>query len=113
MEETIKKQSNLLATASLITGILGFISCCAPPLQFFLGVAGILLVIFSKKGKPMHPCAVAGLVLSILSLIISIAMVAYMVILYNIMKDPSLNPELYQLINEYMRQYESLFGTAP
>lgn len=113
MEENIKKPSNLMAAASLITGILGLIACCAPPMQFFLGVAGILLVIFSKKGKPLHPCAIAGLVLSILSLIISIAMVAYMVMLYSIMKDPSLNPELYQMIHEYMKYYESLFGAAP
>ena len=98
------KQQNNMALAAMIVGIFSLLSCCIPPLQFALSVVGILLVIFSKKGgKPWSGFAIAGLVLSILSLIISIVMVIYVIFAFQMMRDPQYAP----LFNEIYQMYES------
>lgn len=98
------KQPNNPALASMIVGIFSLLSCCFPPLQFILGVVGILLVYFSRKGKPWSGFAIAGLVMSILALIISICVVIYMVFAYQMMKDPRFAP----LFNDIYKIYESM-----
>lgn len=92
---------NRMALTSMIIGIFGLlVACCIPPLQFLLGVTSLLLAIFSKKGKPLHGYAIAGLILSILCILISIAVIAYIALVYNMAKDPQYGPlfnELYEL----------------
>lgn len=97
-------QPNNLAIGSMIVGIFSLISCCIPLLQFILGVAGILLVIFSKRGKPWSGFAIAGLVLSIIAILISVAMVIYMIVVFQMMKDPQFAP----LFNDIYQMYESM-----
>ncbi len=98
------KQQNNMALASMIVGIFSLLSCCFPPLQFVLGIVGILLVIFSKKGKPWSGFAIAGLVMSIISLLISIVMVLYLAFAFQMMRDPQFAP----LFNEVYEMYETL-----
>lgn len=108
-EPNQKPPQNTMATVAFVISIFGFLSCCIPPLQFILGMAGLLLAIFSKKGKPFSGFAVAGLVLSILSLLISIGMIIYMVFVFNMMKDP----EYAHMFNEIMQIYEQAYETMP
>lgn len=103
------KQQNNLAIASMIVSIFGLLACCIPPLQFVLGMAALLLAIFSKKGKPFSGFAIAGLVMSIFCLVISIAMVLYLVFAFNMMKDPQYGP----MINEILQMYEEMYETVP
>lgn len=100
---------NNMAVASMIVSIFGLLSCCAPPLQFVLGMAGLLLAVFSKKGRPFSGFAVAGMIMSILSLVISIFMVLYIVFITSLVRDPQYGP----MINEMMELYEQMFETLP
>lgn len=97
-------QTNNMAVASMIVSIFGLLTCCIPPLQFIIGVVGILLVIFSKKGRPWSGFAIAGLVMSIIALLISIAMVIYMVFAFQMMKDPQFAP----IFNDIYQMYETM-----
>lgn len=96
------KQSNGLALASMIVGIFSLITCCIPFLQFPLAVAAIVLVILSKKGKPFHGFAVAGLVMGIISILISIAMTFYWGVVISMMNDP----EFLSIYNEILEMYQ-------
>ncbi|MEG0687565.1 MAG: DUF4190 domain-containing protein [Hungatella sp.] len=103
-----RKELNGLALGSMIVSILGLLACCLPPLQFFLGVVGILLAIFSKRGtgKPLSGFAIAGLVMSILSIVISILLAIYFVIVMGMMSDPNYAP-MFHDINNIMQQYQN------
>lgn len=101
------KQQNNMAIFSMIAGILALICCCVPPLQFLLGITALLLAIFSKKGQPFSGFAIAGLILAILSLIISVLMVLYIVWAYSLMSDPQYAP----LFNEAMEMYQQMAPT--
>lgn len=94
---------NNLALTSMIVGIFSLLSFCFPPLQFIMGMIGILLVYFSKKGKPWSGFAIAGLVMSIIALIFSILMVLYFTLVFQMMKDPKFAP----LFNDIYQMYQN------
>lgn len=96
------KQSNGMALASMIVGIFALLSCCIPFIQFPLAVIDIVLVILSKKGKPFHGFAIAGLVLGIISILISIGMTIYWGVVITMMKDP----EFMSMYNEILEMYQ-------
>lgn len=104
------EQPNTLAKASLFVALLALISCCCSPLvQFPLAVGAIVLVILSKKGRPFNGFAVAGLVLAIIAILISIAMT----LMIGLMRSPAYqnilnSPEFQQMYEEI---YESMYGT--
>ena len=104
----VKPQNNM-AIASMIVSIFGLLSCCFPPLQFILGMVALLLAIFSKKGNPFSGFAIAGLIMSIFCLVISIAMVLYLVFAFSMMKDPQYGP----MINDIMQMYEEMYESVP
>ncbi|MBT9776272.1 DUF4190 domain-containing protein [Clostridium sp. MCC353] len=109
-----QKEKNSMAAASLIVGIFAIISCCIPPFQFFLGVVGLLLAIFSKKGKPFEGVAVAGLVLSICAILFSIFVVAYIYIVGVLVRTDPAFAEMYnEMYNIMMEQYQNFFQSAP
>ncbi|MBS6642078.1 MAG: DUF4190 domain-containing protein [Clostridiaceae bacterium] len=109
-----QKEKNSMATASLIVGIFAIISCCIPPFQFFLGVVGLLLAIFSKKGRPFEGVAVAGLVLSIGAILFSIFVVAYIYIVGVLVRTDPAFAEMYnEMYNIMMEQYQNFFQSAP
>lgn len=96
------KQSNGVALASMIVGIFALLTCCIPFIQFPLAVIAIVLVIISKKGKPFHGFAIAGLVLGIISILISIGMTIYWGAVITMMKDP----EFMSMYNEILEMYQ-------
>ncbi len=97
-----QKKRNNLALASMIVSIFALLSCCVPFIQFPLAVVAIVLVILSKKGQPLHGFAIAGLVLSILSIVISIAAVFYYGAVFQLMSDP----EFMAIYEDMMKIYE-------
>ena len=98
--EAPQKETNRLV-ASMIVGIFSMLTCCIPFIQFPLAVTTIVLVILSKKGKPFNGFAVAGLVLGILAVIISIGMTIYWGVLISLMKDP----EFMSIYNSLLESY--------
>lgn len=99
---------NPMALASMITGIFGLLACCAPPLQFVLGMISLLLAIFSKKEKPFSGFAIAGLVMSILCLLTSVGMVLAVIWASEQMKDP----EYAALYREILQIYQEMLEGA-
>ncbi len=96
------KRRNNLALASMIVSIFALLSCCVPFIQFPLAVVAIVLVILSKKGQPLHGFAIAGLVMAIISILISIAMVFYYGAVFRLMSDP----EFMAIYNDIMNMYQ-------
>ena len=96
------KRRNNLALASMIVGILALITCCVPFIQFPLAVTAIVLVILSKKKQPLSGFAIAGLVMGILAILLSIVMLLYWGAYLQLMNDP----EFSKILNEMMEMYQ-------
>lgn len=96
------KKKNTMAVFSMISGIFSIVSCCASPLAVILGITGIVLAILSKKGQPMDGFAIAGIILSIVGLVVSLAFFAYYIFVLSLMKDP----EYASFFNELLEQYQ-------
>lgn len=96
------REPNGMATASMVVGLFGFISnfCCCFPLGLILGIASIVLVILSKNGKPLTGYAIAGLILGILSIITSLLVCAYFVLMFSLAKDPQYAPMFNEMYNQ-------------
>ena len=95
----------------MIVSMLALITCCCSPLvQFPLAVTAIVLVILSKKGQPLSGYAIAGLVMSVFAIILSIAMT----LLIGYVRSPEFQnalsrPEVQQFYDEYNDIYESIY----
>lgn len=96
-----QKQKNGMALASMLLGIFSLINCCIPFFQFPLAALAIVLAIISRKGRPFHGFAIAGLVIGILSVVISIGMTFYWGLVLEMMQDP----EFMEMYDEIMRMY--------
>ncbi|MCI8889691.1 MAG: DUF4190 domain-containing protein [Hungatella sp.] len=96
------KQRNNMALASMIFGILSLLACCIPFIQFPLAVVAIVLVILSKKKQPFSGFAIAGLVMGIISIVISILMTLYWGTVLSMMNDP----EFMDIYNEMLKTYQ-------
>lgn len=94
-------QKNGMALASMLFGIFSLLACCIPFFQFPLAVTAIVLAAISKKGRPFHGFAVAGLVIGIISVLISIAMTFYLGMVLEMMQDP----EFMKMYDEIMKMY--------
>ncbi len=88
---------NNMALASMIIGIISIIACCMPIIQFPLGVAAIVLAVLSRKGRPFTGYAVAGLVLGIVSSVMSVGLT----ILEGVMMS---NPEFWAMYNSLLSE---------
>lgn len=100
-------QRNNMAVASMIVGIFALLTSCCSFVGFILSVVGIVLVILSKKGKPLSGFAIAGLVLSILGLVFTILFFAYWILVLNIMKDPQWGPMMNEMMGT-MEKYQAV-----
>lgn len=96
-----RKQKNGLALASMLLGIFSLINCCIPLFQFPLAALAIVLAVISKKGQPFHGFAIAGLVIGIISVLISIGMTFYWGLVLEMMQDP----EFMEIYDEIMKTY--------
>ncbi len=106
------KENNPLALAAMITGLLALITCCCSPLiQFPLAVASIVLVILSKRGKPFSGYAIAGLIMSIFAILLSILMTFMIGLVRSPQYQEFLNsPEFQDIFDDYESLYESFYG---
>lgn len=100
-EQQPPKKNNGLAIASMIIGIFALLSCCIPLIQFPLAVAAIVLAILSKKKKPFSGFAIAGLIMGIIAIVISILMTFYWGYVFTVMNDPELLEMYSDLLNSY------------
>lgn len=96
------RQQNNLALASMIFGIFSLLTCCIPFFQFPLAIISIVLVILSKKKQPLTGFAIAGLIMGIISIFISILMVLYWGQVVSFMN----SPEFMDSYNEMLQQYK-------
>lgn len=94
------RQQNNLALASMIFGIFSLLTCCIPFFQFPLAIISIVLVILSKKKQPLTGFAIAGLIMGIISIFISILMVLYWGQVVSFMN----SPEFMDTYNEMVRK---------
>ncbi len=83
-EQPVKDPGHGLAIASLVIGITSIYSCFCAYLAVILGIVGIVLAIISKSksltGK-MEKLALAGMILSILGVVIAIPVIIFSVVL--------------------------------
>ena len=105
----VRSATECLALASMLLGIISLINCCIPFFQFPLAAAAIVLAIISKKGRPFHGFAIAGLVIGIISVLISIGMTFYWGLVLEMMQDP----EFMEMYDEIMRMYMTPTTPAP
>ena len=96
--------SNRLALLSLIVGACSLMICSYPHLMFGAGMAGILLAVYSRKEKVFSKVAMAGLTISISSVVFSIFLTLLAYMTFTLMKDP----EYAQMVNEQVAAYEKL-----
>lgn len=101
-----KNPINNMAMASMIVSINSLFMLISPPIQFVLGVIGILLAIFSKKEKPFSGFAIAGLVISVVSLFLSLLIVWFS---YQLLQNPDFAP----LLDLMSQVYKEMYGSAP
>lgn len=101
---------------SLIAGICSLLACCSPPKQLLLGAIAIILAWASKNGRPLGRTARIGLILGILSVIISIVIFVYYMFMLHFMDDPAnseLVREAIRQSQELLKYFQNSMGNAP
>ena len=93
------KQSNGLATASLVLGICSFIFICCGG-SFIFGALGIILALLSRGASDISGNAKAGLILSIVGLVLSVILYIFM------FASVILSCQLGDIIESYKYYYE-------
>lgn len=94
-----------LARLSLILGLCSILTCCDPPWQLFLGSVAAMLAYASKGDRSLSTAAWVGLVLGILSILISILNFACYMYMLKYADDPA-NVEM---VRQIYRQTQALF----
>lgn len=109
-----------LASWSIWLGVLGFVgNClCSPiwdlPAGLFIGLAGIVCAVLSKKGKPFTDQAKLGLILSIVATACGFLMAVATIFTLHIMASDSPLGEYARQIWDMMEtQREALINTMP
>lgn len=92
------KKSNGMSIASMVLGIVGTVlACCSPLIGIICGAVGLPLGIMGNK-KIKNGMATAGIVLSVLALVVAIGMWIVNMIAINSMKS-GMNDLMNQLYN--------------
>jgi len=71
-EKVVENKSKIWGIIALILGIFALILCWVPFLGLLLGITGLIISIVGIKKQSAKGIAIAGLVLSILTLIVAI-----------------------------------------
>lgn len=104
---------NKLPTLSIMVGIFGLTSCCYPPLQLVLGAAAVMLAYLSKNGKPLSAPAVAGTVLGVASIVLSIFIFLQYIWVMDLMADPANSAMMKEVFRQYRELFDSISQTQP
>jgi uncharacterized membrane protein len=97
-------QSNGMAVASLICGILGvLLSCCLWYIAIPLAIAGLVLgIIVLKNKKGGKNLAIVGIILSAISIIVGIFVAILFIAVFT-------NPEFTTMYEEILREFETTY----
>lgn len=68
------------AIASLVLGIISILTCCCCLLGLLLGILGLIFALVSKKGKTWDGMIIAGLICSIVGMVLSLGFMIRMMI---------------------------------
>ncbi|MBR6897570.1 MAG: DUF4190 domain-containing protein [Lachnospiraceae bacterium] len=106
-------ESNPLAVIALICGLVSFFCCICPGIAPLVGIAGIICALCSKRKQPFRGTAIAGLIFSIIGVVIGIAIIAYLVWFYtsilnnldNLKLFLESNPEFKDQLKDVLKQY--------
>lgn len=93
-----------LAIASLVLGIISIVSCCCVYLSVVAGVVGVVLAILSKnksKDNKFEGLAMAGLVCSIIGVVISVGYIVYVIVMMQ-------SPDFMEFYQQLMEQNANL-----
>lgn len=104
---------NKLSIFSIMAGILALTFCCYPPVQLVLGAAAVMLAYLSKNSKPFTAPAIIGMIMGILSIIISILMFVQFIWAMDLMADPSNAAMVKEIYRQYQDMFNSLMQTQP
>jgi len=121
-------ESNPLAVISLICGIISLCCCFCPVITPIAAIAGIITAICSKRNQPMKGMAIAGLVTSIIGLVIAVIFIVYLFYIGSMMSNPeflrsffqqleSMDPDTYNLYKDMIKDanpelYKQIFEEA-
>ena len=112
-----------MATASLVLGICGLLLTCCCGAGGILGLVGMILAIASRSGSPdgkMNGSAIAGLILSIITLLMGLVSIVLAVLSYSgimalpfmmlpFMEDGTFSEDFFEEFFREMEQSMSLF----
>ncbi len=100
-----RSANNGMSIASMVLGIASIVMCCTGILSLPLGALGLLFAVLTKrKGKAMSGMSIAGMVTSIVGLLLGIFMLVYLVVFSIMSEDPTFQ-------NEYLDPlYEEAYG---
>ena len=104
---TKRPAPNRLATTSLLVGILGIFSWFYPPVQIILGSAAALSAWLSRKERRFTGAGIAGFIIGIICILLSLFIFSQYVLVYNIAQ----NPENAELIRQVYNQAQEILNS--
>lgn len=104
---------NKLSIFSIMAGVLALTFCCYPPAQLVLGAASIMMAYLSKNRKPFTAPAIIGMIMGVLSIIISILIFVQFVWAMDMMSDPSNAAMVKEIYRQYQDVFNNLLQTQP
>ncbi len=102
----VPQRENAMATASMITGIIGGLSIFLLPVYlpcFFAGISIVLALLSKGNRNKLSPYALAGMITSLCSVILNMAIMIACIFLF--LKIPEYR-------QEFNRVYEQMYGES-
>lgn len=115
MEQPTSKltsMSGTFAIISLAVGILGLISFFYPPAQLLCGATALILAYLSRTGKKLTGLAIGGIVLGIISILLSIFFFQCFLSALRFMDDPANVAAYNSAMEQLLSQYDALMGVV-
>lgn len=82
-----KSSGEGFAIASLVLGIISILTCCCCLLGFVFGIIGMIFAFVAKKDRTWDGMKIAGLICSIVGLVLSFGMMLKMALPMILMRD--------------------------
>ncbi len=109
-QNKIASMSGTFAIISLAIGILGLFSFFYPPAQLLCGASALMLAYLSRREKKLNGLAVAGVVLGILSVLLSLFFFNCFMETLRFMDDPANVAAYNEAMARLMAQYDALLN---
>lgn len=100
---------SMLAISSMALGLIAIISCFSPPVQLGFGACALILAYASRLNRPITVPAIIGIVLGILSIIISVFMCITVLYGIRMMDDPANAAFMREFLKEYQDALNSMY----